>query len=82
MLSSHPQKRSITIRLEPLLKESLVSADTIPTTAAKLKAFVEKTIKESEINILYGSDCLEKDNWAVDLLENKEYAIALKENMK
>jgi len=81
MLASHPQKNDITIRLEPLLKEALVSAHTVPTTAAKLKAFVEKTKKDTGLSIEYGDDCLNRDNWAVEILEDKEYAKALKENM-
>jgi hypothetical protein len=82
MLKSHPLKRKMTIRLEPLLKESLVSADSTPTTAAKLKAFVAKISQDTGIKIEYGDECLERDNWALEILEDKSYAEAITENMK
>lgn len=54
----------------------------MPTSAAKLKAFVDKTVKETGINIVYGDSCLERDNWALEILEDENYANSLEEIMK
>ena len=72
VLNSYPNKEKLTIRLEPLLKEVTISADTIPLSKTELKEFVNKTSKASGIKIIYGDASLENDNWILNVLTNKE----------
>jgi hypothetical protein len=59
------------LRLEPHLKECIVSSDTVPCSAVDLKKFCAQVTKDSGIQIEYGCDSLNKDNWCLDLMTNK-----------
>jgi hypothetical protein len=77
LLGSYLGKSHITIRLEPLLKEAFVSGDTTPLKAADLKKFVDQVSEESGIKIVYGDKSLERDDWVLDILTNKGWALRL-----
>ena len=67
------------IVLEPLLSEIVIDAGGIPLTAKELREFVDATVEEFGVKIVYGSDILLRDDWIFDVLTNKEYVQTLKQ---
>ena len=79
MLETYPRKASLTLRVEPQLKEQYVNATTAPLTAAELKKFVEDSSKKYGLRIEYGCPSLERDDWLFDALTNKEHMNRLRQ---
>ena len=81
-LKTHPQKSMLTLRLVPMIKEATGGGASIPVSAQELAEFVKKTSEDFGIKIEYADKLLEKNDWAVDTLQDKEYAVALANVMK
>ena len=69
------------IRLEPHLKECICTADTIPCSAIEFKDFCNQVTKDSGIKIEYGCDSLNRDNWCLDIMTNKDKVKKLRDGM-
>jgi hypothetical protein len=56
-----------------MLKECTHSAGTVPVSAQELAEFVKKTSEEFGLKIEYADKVLEKDDWTLDTLQDKEF---------
>jgi hypothetical protein len=66
MLATHPQKNDLVLKLEPNLKEALLSSGDVPCSAEELKGFVARTEAETGFTIDSSNKELREDTWMLN----------------